>query len=64
VISRTPRLSDYCVLGKDAHLAHAPAIARLLLRLQGEQYLTGLGGLFWRLFGITRHNKNPNICNM
>jgi len=45
-------------------LAHAPAIARLLLRLQGEQYLTGLGGLFWRLFGITRHNKNPNICNM
>ncbi len=63
MISRSARSSDYCVLGKDAHLAHAPAIARLLLRLQGNLYLTGMGGLLWRLFGITRHDKNPNICN-
>lgn len=55
--------SDYCVIGKETHWPQASLLGRILLQLQGDQYFTGLAGLAWRLMGVTRSEKNPNLCN-
>ena len=34
----------------------------MLINLQGSIYFNGLSGAFWKLRGIARSDKNPNLC--
>lgn len=34
-----------------------------LLKLDKIMHFTGLWGLAWRLVGVNRSPKNPNVCN-
>lgn len=68
-MSSSFRLSDHCLVDKETHLAgfrEQPALARAvrvaLLGLQGKMFFTGLAGLAWRLMGVGRSGKNPNLC--
>jgi hypothetical protein len=39
-------------------------LSRLLLVFDGKMHFTGLRGILWRVIGINRSTKNPNICNL
>lgn len=63
------KLSEYCLTGRDVHLSGFKGkpllptlVPRLLLGFQRNMFFTGLGGLAWRLMGVTRSDKNPNFC--
>ncbi len=43
----------------------AKALATLPLWLfDRKQHFTGLRGAAWRMFGVNRSPKNPNVCNI
>ena len=64
------RLSDYCLAdhtSPDAPRARFKPVWYLagpLFRLDPRTHFTGLRGAAWRLFGITRSSKNPNVCTI
>lgn len=34
-----------------------------MMRLERKTYFTGLRGTMWRMLGVDRSSKNPNVCN-
>ena len=66
------KLSDYCVIDHWQHLEGETKppltpvwLSRLaLILLDRKMHFTGLRGGMWRLLGVDRSFKNPNICNI
>ena len=69
------QLSDHCIVDHlekvgDPEYDRLPGLTPkwllryLLLALDRKMHFTGLRGGVWRLFGVDRSAKNPNICNM
>ncbi len=64
-------LSDHCLIDHTEaireikpSLTPVIAIAKALLIADRKMHFTGLRGGLWRLLGIDRSLKNPNICNV
>lgn len=64
------KLSDYCLVTRERHLYrlqgnYSPVafVKRALFLIDDKMRFTGLEGLAWRLCGVSRYPKNPNICN-
>ena len=66
-------LSDHCLIDhREAlslgvikpRLTPVAIMARALLLADRKMHFTGLRGGIWRLLGIDRALKNPNICNI
>ena len=65
-------LSEYCIIDhfKDREVPGVPAkwwrmslwVAYYVL--DRKMHFTGLRGGLWRLLGVDRSAKNPNICNI
>ena len=71
----TIRLSDHCVLedyeGDPFPPAELPLKWKLrfpfaapLILLDSKMHFTGGRGMLWRLLGVRRSSKNPNVCNV
>ena len=67
------KLSDHCLV--DHFLKDPEGVPRTKFRpgmllgipfllIDRRMHFTGLRGRIWRLFGIDRSPKNPNICNV
>lgn len=65
-------LSDHCLVDHREWARQGGALPPLtlrsflwfsLLRIDGKMHFTGLRGHIWRVLGITRALKNPNLCN-
>ena len=68
-----PELSDYCVVdhwdwmrrgGPMPKATPLMAFRKSLLFLDWKMHFTGLRGATWRLLGVDRAIKNPNLCNV
>ena len=64
-------LSDYCIIDHFDRTVPNPEIPwwRWLqvvpyYLLDRKMHFTGLRGSLWRMFGVDRSAKNPNICNI
>lgn len=66
-------LSDHCVLdhvewmrdgGPKPAITTQSVMWRVLLVLDRKMHFTGLRGKIWRLLGVGRSLKNPNLCNL
>lgn len=61
-------LSDHCLIDhREAFSLGVPKPSltrRAFLLADRKIYFTGLRGRLWRLLGIDRALKNPNICNV
>ena len=70
-MSQNIELSDHCIndhleaieIGFDAHFSLKRFVATPLLYLDRKMHFMGFRGSMWRLVGISRSDKNPNICN-
>ena len=67
------KLSDYCILdhleweregGPMPALTPQSVMWRTLLLLDQKMHFTGFRGKIWRLLGVDRSLKNPNLCNL
>ena len=69
------KLSDHCILhaadvrGTVARETRPPISAKVLATLplllfDRKQHFTGIRGAAWRLFGVNRSPKNPNVCDI
>ncbi len=65
------KLSDHCLVNhfvdSKADLPVAGAHMRLVKPfnwIDRKMHFTGLRGGIWRLLGVDRSHKNPNICNI
>ena len=65
-------LSDYCIIdhfdrtipgGPDVKWWRIPLVVAYYL-LDRRMHFTGVRGGLWRLLGVDRSPKNPNICNI
>lgn len=64
--------SDHCLIDRPTHLLAfrsyrhpiAASLLRVVYRLDPKMNFRGLRGLVWRLFGVTRSSKNPNVCTL
>ena len=63
-------LSDHCVVDHRAEGGPQPPatpvwmMRRSLLFLDRTMHFTGVRGTLWRMLGVGRSHKNPNICNV
>ena len=68
-------LSDHCILhaadveGGTPSGSRPPISAKVLatlplLLVDRKQHFTGIRGAAWRMFGVDRSPKNPNVCNI
>ena len=66
-------LSDYCIIDHWNTRHHEAGeritplqIVRIIVYMvvDRKMHFTGLRGGLWKLLGIDRSTKNPNICNM
>lgn len=62
---------NHCLIDRPTHLLAfgyrhraIAQILRIVLILDPQMHFTGLRGLAWRLFGVTRSTKNPNFCTL
>jgi len=61
--------SDYCLVFEAHKEPPRPPLTPIwtlrvaLLQVDGKTHFTGARGLAWRLLGVNRHPKNPNLCN-
>lgn len=70
-MSQQLRLAPYCLADhrKPKRLPPLKIIARTGLAspmylVDLKTHFTGVRGALWRLFGVTRSGRNPNICNL
>ena len=71
---KTTKLVDHCIGDHlDSPAPKPPGFLRrpvwlfrvpMLLLLDRKLHFTGLRGGIWRLLGVDRSPKNPNLCNM
>lgn len=68
-----PTLSDHCLVdhsveaSPDApplHVTPRMILGFPMIFLDRKMHFTGIRGRIWRLFGIGRSEKNPNVCNV
>ena len=66
------KLSDHCLVshfeairsgGPKPPLTPSTLLRLSLLCLDRKMHFTGLRGGIWRLLGVARSLKNPNLCN-
>ena len=66
-------LSDYCLIDHPEALGTGlvgyPFTAknfmwRAMLRMDPKAHFVGLRGGIWRMLGVDRSEKNPNLCNV
>lgn len=66
-------LSDHCLIdhrdwiskgGPTPKVTPSQLLCRCLLYVDRKMHFTGLRGSIWRLLGIDRSIKNPNLCNV
>ena len=71
-MSDQPQLSDHCLVdhvewirqgGPKPKLTPLTITWRALMLADRKMHFTGLRGGLWRLLGIDRSLKNPNLCN-
>ena len=70
-MSQNINLSDHCIIdhleakeiGFESPHTLKAYMAAPLLYLDRKMHFTGFRGGMWRLIGIGRSDKNPNICN-
>lgn len=67
----TLRWSPHCLIDRPTHLLafryRHPVVTlllRALLRLDPKMHFTGPAGMSWRLLGVERSTKNPNMCTL
>ena len=69
------KLSDHCLVDHLEKVDEGPDAPRVKFRssfllaipfylIDRKMHFTGLRGGIWRLLGIDRSDKNPNICNV
>lgn len=68
------KLSDYCIvdhateeaseMGQGEPLTVSKLVKKPLYAIDPRTHFTGLRGGLWRLIGVGRSFKNPNVCNM
>jgi len=73
-VSRSVKLSDHCLVDHLVHPPHPDAprtkfwpgmlLAVPFYLIDRKMHFTGLRGGIWRLLGVDRSFKNPNICNV
>lgn len=62
-------LSDHCIvdhwewLRSGGEVKVSPLVL-LWISLDRKMHFTGIRGAIWRLLGVDRAVKNPNICNV
>lgn len=66
-------LSDHCLVDhsiEDApgaprtHITPRLALGLPFMFIDRKMHFTGIRGRIWRLFGVGRSDKNPNVCNV
>ena len=73
--SREVKLSNHCLIDHfvkigdpeyDAMPGHTPIwfLRGFLMYLDRKMYFTGFRGALWRILGVDRSPKNPNLCNI
>ena len=71
-MSNDVNLSDYCLIshqewmrsgGPKPRLTPLQVLRYSLLYIDRKMHFTGLRGATWRVLGIDRSVKNPNLCN-
>lgn len=69
-MSQELRLSSYC-LADHRKLKVTPlkvlgrmALAFPMYLIDLRTHFTGIRGALWHLFGVTRSERNPNVCNL
>ena len=72
-MSESIKLSEYCLIDhpgfREATGYRPPSTPLWLLRtalmaLDKKMHFTGLRGGVWRVLGVDRSGKNPNLCNI
>ena len=63
------KLSDHCIVdhieyARSGGPVNAPRVMLWWLALDRKMHFTGLRGRVWRLLGVDRAVKNPNLCNI
>ncbi|MBM3945685.1 MAG: hypothetical protein FJ317_09420 [SAR202 cluster bacterium] len=65
------RLSDHCVVdhfesaeGFEASFSPKWMVVFPMMMMDRRMHFTGLRGKLWRMLGVDRSPKNPNICNL
>ncbi len=70
-MAKESRLSDHCVVdhfakGGPSRPPFTPVwLLRMpLMMMDKTLHFTGARGTAWRVLGVSRSSKNPNICNV
>ena len=57
------KLSNYC-LSLEFHSLGPRSLRGIMFAFNKRLYFTGLKGAIWRLLGVGRNPKNPNLCTL
>lgn len=65
------RISNHCLIDRPTHLSafryRHPVVATMLRGLYAvdpKMHFSGARGVAWRVLGVSRSSKNPNLCTL